>query len=635
MSFIYALEATWNDASRVYSGISLNISDGAGGNPTQNITSKVLNLLKNSVSVFNVDIDGNIVCNSVTSSNPINVKTTYGAKGDGVTPDNMAINNAFLGGNKSIYFPPGVYALDAHQLNLASNLVIFADDPSVVSLKLISPPAAGQDPIYGAGLTNVIFKNITFDGNGMLTVVNGHFPGLRPFIYINTTNKPQIINCKYTGFDTCAFLFNITPNWVANYNSIIRSQANTYNNSGITVSGGVGFESFNGQAIGNYSEKTQIALNTSYSIVSFNEIVGWGCSSGINCSQADSCHDNIIAFNKAHNCNQSPDVFGYYMAGIENWGPNSLIIGNTCYNTIGSGIDNGGHSCTIISNHCYNNGYSGNVGTGIYLIYQDATYFAYDCILDDNFTYDTRVGAARFQAYGIRMQVDTGTGLPPSLITGVVMGTNMSYNNITADYYLNQATLRNPGTPTFLTSGSIPFASTSGVLTQDNSMLFWDSVNKRLGVGINTPSHTGHFRNDGPGDNTVLMIENLYGAALAYAEFRARSNSGEFITLAGNSFDPSAYFVWTGTGNIIFYSQATSSGMLFRTGGANNRLCLTNDGNYGLGTTSFGTNAIGVLSIANGTPPASSPAGIGQLYVEAGVLKYRGSAGTVTSVASA
>ncbi len=62
--------------------------------------------------------------------------------------------------------------------------------------------------------------------------------------------------------------------------------------------------------------------------------------------------------------------------------------------------------------------------------------------------------------------------------------------------------------------------------------------------------------------------------------------------------------------------------------------CKAN-GNVGVGTTSFGTSAAKVISIANGTAPTTSPANIGQLYVEAGSLKYRGSSGTVTTIANA
>ena len=59
-------------------------------------------------------------------------------------------------------------------------------------------------------------------------------------------------------------------------------------------------------------------------------------------------------------------------------------------------------------------------------------------------------------------------------------------------------------------------------------------------------------------------------------------------------------------------------------------------GNFGFGSvSSFGTSAVNVIGIANGTAPTTSPAGIGQLYVEAGALKYRGSSGTVTTLGPA
>ena len=46
-------------------------------------------------------------------------------------------------------------------------------------------------------------------------------------------------------------------------------------------------------------------------------------------------------------------------------------------------------------------------------------------------------------------------------------------------------------------------------------------------------------------------------------------------------------------------------------------------------------NGNNVMAIHNGTAPAANIATAGQLYVEAGSLKYRGSSGTVTVIASA
>ena len=65
------------------------------------------------------------------------------------------------------------------------------------------------------------------------------------------------------------------------------------------------------------------------------------------------------------------------------------------------------------------------------------------------------------------------------------------------------------------------------------------------------------------------------------------------------------------------------------------QMLLDTSGNLGLGVTAFGTSAAKVLGMANATAPTTSPAGMGQLYVEAGALKYRGSSGTVTTIAVA
>ena len=49
--------------------------------------------------------------------------------------------------------------------------------------------------------------------------------------------------------------------------------------------------------------------------------------------------------------------------------------------------------------------------------------------------------------------------------------------------------------------GSVFFASTNGVLTENNNQLFWDSTNNRLGIGTNSPTNkfhvTGAIRTEG------------------------------------------------------------------------------------------------------------------------------------------
>lgn len=63
---------------------------------------------------------------------------------------------------------------------------------------------------------------------------------------------------------------------------------------------------------------------------------------------------------------------------------------------------------------------------------------------------------------------------------------------------------------------------------------------------------------------------------------------------------------------------------------------LAAGGNIGIRTTSQFGGGQGVMAIANATvAPSVNPAGGGILYVEDGALKYRGSKGTVTTIALA
>lgn len=70
------------------------------------------------------------------------------------------------------------------------------------------------------------------------------------------------------------------------------------------------------------------------------------------------------------------------------------------------------------------------------------------------------------------------------------------------------------------------------------------------------------------------------------------------------------------------------------TGTVQSRLLIDSAGNFGFNINTFGGGGK-VMAIGNSTAPTSNPTGGGILYVEAGALKYRGSSGTVTTIANA
>lgn len=84
-----------------------------------------------------------------------------------------------------------------------------------------------------------------------------------------------------------------------------------------------------------------------------------------------------------------------------------------------------------------------------------------------------------------------------------------------------------------------------------------------------------------------------------------------------------------------FNLNTAGAGSILLSVNSSEKMRITSSGNIGIGTYNFGTSAAGVVAIANGTAPTTSPTGVGQLYVESGALKYRGSSGTVTTLAAA
>jgi hypothetical protein len=172
------------------------------------------------------------------------------------------------------------------------------------------------------------------------------------------------------------------------------------------------------------------------------------------------------------------------------------------------------------------------------------------------------------------------------------------------------------GTSTAFTAGSIVFAGASGVYSQNNANLYWDNANLELGIGTSGTSLP----------STVTVKKDS-----AFSFWMDRDNASTKKTFF--SFGQQGTLLWaigtdltdTNAQNWYVYDNASSYTPLF----------IDGSGNIGFGVTAFGTSAVGVVGIKNGTAPSTSPAGMGQLYVESGALKYRGSSGTITTLGAA
>jgi hypothetical protein len=144
-----------------------------------------------------------------------------------------------------------------------------------------------------------------------------------------------------------------------------------------------------------------------------------------------------------------------------------------------------------------------------------------------------------------------------------------------------------------------------------------------LGLGVTPSAWSGITALEGPSSgNFAITALNNYSLSNAYNgaggwTYKTTQAATRYLQSGGVHY---WYTAPSGTaGNAITFTQA---------------LTLSAVGNLLLGGTSDPTSAAKAIVIYNGTAPTGNIAG-GTLYVESGALKYRGSSGTVTTLAVA
>jgi len=162
-------------------------------------------------------------------------------------------------------------------------------------------------------------------------------------------------------------------------------------------------------------------------------------------------------------------------------------------------------------------------------------------------------------------------------------------------------------------------------------------------VGIGTTTPTATLQVDGTANVTgtfEVQGQSLFRSVLEVGpyggeggEIRLYNPSGSSI---GATFDVSSADIGRVYATTLHLGQLTGTGgeVVFFTA-ATAKARFDSNGNFGFGGTSFGGGAV-VAFLANATTvPTTNPTGGGILYVDGGALKYRGSSGTVTTIAPA
>jgi len=156
-----------------------------------------------------------------------------------------------------------------------------------------------------------------------------------------------------------------------------------------------------------------------------------------------------------------------------------------------------------------------------------------------------------------------------------------------------------------------------------------------LGIGVTSSAWDSTFK--------AIQINNR-GAYIS-----ATSNSfstAPFVQVGNNGYYDSVNSRWEyvtanaaaqyvqAANSHLWYTAASGAADAEITDFATAKMTLDASGNLLVGLATAGTTAAKTIQIANGTAPTANVTG-GQLYVEAGALKYRGSSGTITTIAAA
>jgi hypothetical protein len=147
-----------------------------------------------------------------------------------------------------------------------------------------------------------------------------------------------------------------------------------------------------------------------------------------------------------------------------------------------------------------------------------------------------------------------------------------------------------------------------------------------VGVGVTPSAWSSTYK--------ALQVSSVAGLS-------CNSGSAE-VLLSNNYFRAASQDQYITTNFATIYQQVSGSHRFYTapSGTAGNAITFTQamtldaSGNLLVGLTAAGTTAAKTIQIANGTAPTANVTG-GQLYVEAGALKYRGSSGTITTIAAA
>ena len=262
----------------------------------------------------------------------------FGAVGDGVTDDTVAIQAAVTAAaGKSLYIPAGTYLISA-VINVSSNTYIYGD-PNNTTLKIYPQAYTANGPrlVTCANKSNITYLNIVFDGNA------GNVGTLiQPVTQVFNSTNVSYKNCTFQNCEGIAINASTSTNDISVLNCI-------FNRCGGLSDNSLGYRK---QAIAFTNSSTNRTINIKIINCSF-KYIGLDAISLQNCDNVN-ITSNLIS-------NSYVFVFNVHSGSFYSSNVNITdnIITNISQGTYASssppgGLDLGGIVGGVISNNTFN-----------------------------------------------------------------------------------------------------------------------------------------------------------------------------------------------------------------------------------------------------------------------------------------
>lgn len=208
--------------------------------------------------------------------------------------------------------------------------------------------------------------------------------------------------------------------------------------------------------------------------------------------------------------------------------------------------------------------------------------------------------------------------------TGAATGNapNFAVGGSDANVYFNYYTKGN-GAHQFLTGGglqllvghvasAVNYAAITGGATGVRPKLYVDGSEANIGLNFAVKG-TGSYRFDDGAGGVNLLVSSVTSAVNYPVLTSASTGNAVTISTSGSDANRNLAIQAAGTGSVVLLAAGASVMAVGQWSGADKAI-------YILNTT---------------TAPSANPTGGGYLYCEGGALKYRGSSGTITTIAAA